>query len=51
LAFWLEERGGVAFLYCNESFKRLTIPTALAEMLSCKLLSIVAAGKKLLYFT
>ncbi len=37
--------------YCDGSFKVLVIPIALAELLSCKLLSTLAAGINKLYST
>jgi hypothetical protein len=39
------ERGGRLLLYCGGGLKVLVIPTAMAELLSCKLLSTLAAGK------
>jgi hypothetical protein len=40
------EGHGEHLLYCNGSFKGFEATTALAEMLSCKLLSSTAADKK-----
>jgi hypothetical protein len=43
---------GIMFLYCNGSLKMLVVPAAaMTELLSCKLLSTLAAGIKQVYFT
>ena len=41
--------GGRDVLYCDGSLNVLVIPTALAELLSCKLLSSLFAGITQLY--
>jgi hypothetical protein len=45
------EGQGDHVLYCEGSLKVLVVPNAMAELLSCKLLPILAAGMKQLYFT
>jgi hypothetical protein len=42
---------GEHLLYWDGSLKEFVVPMVIAEMLSCKLLSTVAAGSKHLYIT